>query len=596
MARLTHDLEERLDQCRSGRLPVDRQLVDLLLSAVDQLRGMLAGEGSEECGVRNAELEVRNAECEMEMEKFRIWQVSFRPNPQIFERGLDPIQVLKSVAEAGEVLEVTTDLSGLPPLEEMDPERCSLAWTLRVRAARREDIEEAFEFIREESLVQIAETPEPPPMRNAECGMRNSALPTPDSPLRIPHSASPEASSLRVATEKVDRLVNLVGELVISQSMVSELASSFSTEKLPRLREAVAQVERHTRELQERVMAVRMVPVGSLFSRFPRLVRDIASSSGKEISLQISGEETELDKAMIELMADPLTHLIRNAADHGVESPETRTERGKPAQGVIHLSAFQEGGRIVLEVEDDGRGLDRERILRKAVALGVMDETADLADEEVWALIFRPGFSTSEQVSELSGRGVGMDVVRKNVEALGGSISVRTRAGHGTRFTIRLPLTLAILEGQCLQIGGQVFILPLVAITESIQPRAGDLKPVVGRGEVIRLRGEFIPVLRLHTLFGVTPRSGDATQGLLVIVESEGRKAALLVDDLLGQQQVVLKSLEANFKKVEGIAAATILGDGRVALILDVAGLIRREKIKLSDGVGGEGVPLSARR
>lgn len=325
-------------------------------------------------------------------------------------------------------------------------------------------------------------------------------------------------------------------------------------------------------------MAIRMVPVGSLFSRFPRLVRDLAARSGKEISLQISGEETELDKMVIELMADPLTHLVRNAADHGVEPPGIRTGRGKPAQGVIRLSAFQEGGRIVLEVEDDGRGLDRERILRKAVAEGFVDETADLADEEVWALIFRPGLSTSEQVSEVSGRGVGMDVVRKNVEALGGSISVRTRAGHGTRFTIRLPLTLAILEGQCLQVGDQVFILPLVAITESIRPRLGDVKPVVGRGEAIHLRGEFIPVLRLHALFGITPRTHDPTEGFLVVVEGEERKAALLVDDLLGQQQVVLKSLETNFRKVEGIAAATILGDGRVALILDVAGLIRRSR------------------
>jgi two-component system chemotaxis sensor kinase CheA len=557
MARLTHDLEERLEQCRSGRLPVDRRLVDLLLSAVDQLRGMLAGPRDE---APSSKLQAPSPE-------FRLYRIDFRPNPQIFERGMDPLQVLRGVAEAGELVEVTADLSGLPPLAEMDPERCCLAWTIKARAAGREELEDIFEFIREESLVQIAELPDPQP---------DAVSPSSSPPIGGEGRVRGEAPTLRVATEKVDRLINLVGELVISQSMVSDLASSFSPEKLPRLQEAVAQVERHTRELQERVMAVRMVPVGSLFSRFHRLVRDLAARSGKEISLQISGEETELDKAVIELMADPLTHLIRNAADHGVEPPETRTARGKPAQGVIHLSAFQEGGRIVLEVEDDGRGLDRERIVRKAVAEGLVDGAADLSDEEVWALIFRPGFSTSEEVSEVSGRGVGMDVVRKNVESLGGSISVRTRGGHGTRFTIRLPLTLAILEGQCLQVGEQVFILPLVAITESIQPRRGDVKLVVGRGEAVHLRGEFIPVLRLHSLFGIAPRSHDAAGGLLVIVESEGRKAALLVDDLLEQQQVVLKSLETNFRKVEGIAAATILGDGRVALILDVPGLIRR--------------------
>lgn len=604
MAHLTHALEELLEGVRGRQVSVDQSLIDLLLRSVDTLKRMVAGgrggrpqvnaagalvsELAERCGAEYSP----HSEPRSPNPDPRLYEIRFEPDPLVFHRGLDPVQVLKAVAEAGEVVEAAVDLSMLPPLAEMDPERCYLAWRLRVRSADRKAIEGAFEFVREGSVVSITDLPDPAQTPN---------LSIPHSASRTPHS---ESSTIRVATEKVDRLVNLVGELVISQSMVSEIVAGFSGEKFTRLQEAAAQMSRHSRELQEHAMALRMIPSGTLFARFPRLVRDIAARSGKAITLQISGEETELDKAVIELMADPLTHLVRNAADHGIEPPGARAEAGKPAEGAIRLSAYQEGGRIVLEVEDDGQGLDRERILRKAVTEGLVGETAELSDEEVWALIFRPGFSTSEEVSELSGRGVGMDVVRKNVEALGGSISVRTRAGHGTRFTIRLPLTMAILEGQCLGVGEQVFILPLVAIVESVQPRRGEVKPVIGRGEAFHFRGEFVPVIRLHALFGIPSTINDPAEGILVVAESEGRKVALLGDDLLGQQQVVLKSLETNFRKVEGIAAATILGDGRVALILDVPGLIRlagntqgrREETKLSDGVGGEGVPLSARR
>lgn len=384
-----------------------------------------------------------------------------------------------------------------------------------------------------------------------------------------------ESSTIRVSTEKVDKLINLVGELVITQSMVSQTVAAFSAEHLPLLEGAVAQMERNLRELQERVMAVRMLPIRTVFSRLPRLVRDLAKECGKEVAIQIKGEETELDKTVIERMSDPLTHLLRNAVDHGIEPPDQRLAQGKPAEGLIRLNAFHQGGSIYIEVADDGLGLDTGKILRKAAEQGLICGDESLGDDQVYRLIFRPGFSTAEKVTDISGRGVGMDVVLQNIEQLGGSIAIATEVGHGTRFTIKLPLTLAILDGLSIQVGEQVYIIPLVSITESIRPKQADLGTVLHRDEVVSVRGQLMPIVRLYGLFGITPKVADPTQSLLVIVEQEGRKVALLVDELLGQHQVVIKSLETNYQRVPGISGATIMGDGRVALILDVAGLIR---------------------
>lgn len=384
-----------------------------------------------------------------------------------------------------------------------------------------------------------------------------------------------ESSTIRVSTEKVDKLINLVGELVITQSMVSQTVAAFSAEHLPLLEGAVAQMERNLRELQERVMAVRMLPIRTVFSRFPRLVRDLAKECGKEVAIQIKGEETELDKTVIERMSDPLTHLLRNAVDHGIEPPDQRLAQGKPAEGLIRLNAFHQGGSIYIEVADDGLGLDTGKILRKATEQGLICGDESLSDDQVYRLIFRPGFSTADQVTDISGRGVGMDVVLQNIEQLGGSIAIATEVGHGTQFTIKLPLTLAILDGLSIQVGDQVYIIPLMSITESIRPKQADLGTVLHRDEVVSVRGQLMPIVRLYGLFGITPKVADPTQSLLVIVEQEGRKVALLVDELLGQHQVVIKSLETNYQRVPGISGATIMGDGRVALILDVAGLIR---------------------
>ncbi len=383
------------------------------------------------------------------------------------------------------------------------------------------------------------------------------------------------ATSIRVSTGKVDQLVNLVGELVIAQSIVTQIAQDLRPESLVRLGEALADVERNTRELQERVMSIRMVPISSVFHRFTRVVRDLAAQIGKRVHLEMEGEDTEIDKGVIELLGDPLTHLVRNAVDHGIETPEERSAAGKFPEGTLKLVARTEGGTVHIEVVDDGKGLDRERIRRKAVERGLLRPDETPTDEQIFSLIFQAGFSTAATVTDVSGRGVGMDVVKRNVERLNGGLQVDSRPNRGTRIRIRLPLTLAILDGLTLAVGGHVFVLPLSAIVESLRPTTDDVRRVLGKGDVILLRGETLPLLRTHALLGLRSAVTDPTQGLVVIVSHEGRRMAVFVDEVLGQQQVVIKNLDLNYRRVEGTMGATIMGDGRVALILDVAGLAR---------------------
>ena len=385
---------------------------------------------------------------------------------------------------------------------------------------------------------------------------------------------SGDAASIRVDTGKIDKLINLVGELVITQSMLSDLGSRFEMAQLPVLLERMAQLERNTREIQERVMGIRMLPIGTAFSRFPRLVRDLSGKAGKKIQLILSGEETELDKTVIESIGDPLTHLVRNSADHGLEGPEERVANGKGEQGTIRLNAFHEGGSICITVEDDGRGLNRDKILAKAIAQGLISETDKLSDDQIWPLIFRPGFSTAEKITDVSGRGVGMDVVKKNIEALGGTVSIKTAAGKGTTFTLKLPLTLAIIEGMTVRVGQDTYIVPLLSILESIQPKADCVKTVVGKGELVNVRGTYLPMMRMYEVFCLKPEYTEPTKAILLILETEGERVAVMVDEILGQQQVVIKSMEQNFRKVDGVAGATILGDGTVGFILDVRGLL----------------------
>jgi two-component system chemotaxis sensor kinase CheA len=388
---------------------------------------------------------------------------------------------------------------------------------------------------------------------------------------------SDASSSIRVSVEKVDQLINLVGELVITQAMIEQRTGSLDPIAHERLLNSVAQLTRNTRDLQEAVMSIRMMPMDYVFSRFPRMVRDLASKLGKKVDFVTHGAATELDKGLIERIIDPMTHLVRNSIDHGIEKPEVRVAAGKSEAGKLSLSAGHQGGNIIIEVSDDGGGLHRDKILAKAQQQGLAVSDS-MSDSEVWQLIFAPGFSTAEKVTDISGRGVGMDVVKRNIESMGGTVDIRSAKGFGTTMSISLPLTLAILDGMSIRVGQEIYILPLGYVVESLQPNAADIKEISGQGRVVRVRGEYLPLIPLYQMFGIEPSFTNPSEGILVILESDGRKAALFVDDLVGQQQVVVKNLESNYRKVAGISGATILGDGGVALIIDVAALLRSSR------------------
>ena len=395
---------------------------------------------------------------------------------------------------------------------------------------------------------------------------------------------SQESSSIRVGIEKVDQLINLVGELVITQAMIEQRIGVLDPIHHERLLNSVGQLTRNTRDLQEAVMSIRMMPMDYVFSRFPRMVRDLAGKLGKKVDFVTRGAATELDKGLIERIVDPLTHLVRNSVDHGIEMPEKRRAGGKSETGRLTLSAAHQGGNIVIEVSDDGGGLGRDRILAKARQQG-LPVSDTMPDADVWQLIFAPGFSTAEVVTDVSGRGVGMDVVKRNIAAMGGTVDIRSVSGAGTTIAISLPLTLAILDGMSVKVGEEIYILPLGYVIESLQPVEADVKDIAGQGKVVKIREEYLPLIPLYQIFDIEPGFTDPTQGIVVILEADGKKAALLVDSLVGQQQVVVKNLESNFRKVAGISGATILGDGGVSLILDVSALLRSSRQLNADPV-----------
>jgi two-component system chemotaxis sensor kinase CheA len=598
IAEFAHVAETLLDELRSGRRQPSEELVGLLLESVDVLRFLLgrpAGvEEPEDQAV--ADLKVRltaalNGSKGLSSSPAtpagsgpagRGWRITFRPHPGLLRSGNEPYRLFRALGGLGPA-RVTCDTAELPSLEALDPEECHLAWTLELEAAVAEaSVREVFDWVDGDcdlSLAPLAPPAGDPPRQE---GARARA-------------PSAESTSIRVGTDKLDGLVNLVGELVITQSMLSELGRAFDPSRLARLLAGLSQLERNTRELQDSIMGIRMIPISSTFNRFPRMVHDISGQLGKRVELRIAGEQTELDKTVIEKIGDPLVHLVRNALDHGLERPEVRRAAGKPEVGILRLEAFHRGGSIVIEVADDGAGLIRERLRAKAVERGLVEANAQLEDGAVLDLIFHPGFSTAAAVSDLSGRGVGTDVVRRNIKALGGSVEVRSTEGAGTTFTIKLPLTLAILDGQLARIGDQTFVFPLVSIVESIKLDPALLSRIAGCQEVYRLRAEYLPVLRAQRFLGI-PVGEPTGPGLLVVVETEGRRAAVLVDDLLGQQQVVIKSLETNFRAVPGVSGATILGDGTAALILDVPGLIARsgpEEVRLPRATTPAAIPVA---
>jgi two-component system chemotaxis sensor kinase CheA len=426
--------------------------------------------------------------------------------------------------------------------------------------------DQGYGLFEPETKTEAASKPAAPPAEPKNLGRRASDK-----------EGVQESSSIRVGVEKVDQLINLVGELVITQAMIEQRIGALDPLHHERLLNSANQLARNTRDLQEAVMSIRMMPMDYVFSRFPRMVRDLAGKLGKKVDFVTRGAATELDKGLIERIVDPLTHLVRNSVDHGIELPEKRRAEGKNEAGKLTLSAAHQGGNIVIEVTDDGGGLNRGRILDKARQQG-LPVSDSMPDSEVWLLIFAPGFSTAEAVTDVSGRGVGMDVVKRNITAMGGRVEIRSVTGSGTTIAISLPLTLAILDGMSVKVGEEVYILPLGYVIESLQPATVDVKEIAGEGRVVKVREEYLPMIPLYQIFAIEPRFVDPAQGILVILESEGKKAALLVDSLVGQQQVVVKNLESNFRKVAGISGATILGDGGVSLILDVAALMRSSR------------------
>ena len=611
ITQFTHVVETLLDQVRGGERAVTREAIDLFLQSVDIVRDMLAS-AQEGFDINQAQVDEVKAGLERMLGSEALpaatdvaeaeaddagegWVIDFRPFPDMLRSGNDVVRLFRELAELGEFA-AEADLSALPALVDMAPEEACLSWRVSLRGdIPRASVAEVFEWVDDECELSIVPLTGPaqvdaegepainpdvtgaPALQASAPAVERRSDERRQGERRKSRGAGAESSSIRVSIDKVDALINMMGELVITQSMLSQLGEDFTADKLERLKDGLAELERNTRELQENVMSIRMLPISFAFNRFPRMVHDLSSKLGKQVELKMSGEHTELDKTVMEKIGDPLVHLVRNAIDHGIESPEARLAAGKPAIGTVHLNACHQGGNILIAIRDDGGGLNRERILAKAIERGLVGESegAGLSDAAVFDFLFQPGFSTAEVVSDVSGRGVGMDVVKRNISALGGTIDVQSRPGEGSIFTIHLPLTLAILDGQLVRVGEQTFIVPLVSIIESLQMEPARVNAIAGAAELYKLRDDYLPIIRLYDAFGLKPDSTVLTDGLLVVVEGNGRQVGLLVDDLLGQQQVVIKSLETNFKKVEGLSGATILGDGTVALIVDIGGIIQ---------------------
>ena len=620
MTVVTHVMESLLDLLRNREISFARGMIDLFLEAGDVISMQLAGhrEGKQ---VRQEEVDRVRGKLQQMIDSStgeekelpeapapppspamqgsadtpKRYRLDFTPDPEIFSRGVRVESIVSELSELalpGE-FECRASLLELPELEGFNPERCITRWQFTLASlANREQILDVFMFVADEDQLSITESPKlpappdrhnpvapaaAPPQQEIEVPPRRRAYDANETtPGAFGRRGGEAASSIRVNIAKVDQLINQVGELLITQAMLAQIAVDLDPALHGALQKSLAQLERNTRDLQGSVMSIRLVPISIVFNRFPRMIREISAKLGKTVELKTSGDSTELDRGLIEKIADPLSHLVRNALDHGLENPGTRVARGKGPTGTLQLKASQVGGRIVIDVIDDGAGLNRERILAKAMEKGIPCSDS-MSDEEVWPLIFAPGFSTAEEVTDISGRGVGMDVVLKNVQSIGGRVQIASEPGHGARITISLPLTLAILEGLSVAVGTEKFIIPLNVIIESLQPKPDQLKSVNGR-QVIQVRGDYLPILRLHQLFNMETEVLAPERGILVLVEMDGERGAIMVDALLDEQQVVVKSIETNYRKVPGSAGATILGDGRVALILDVSELFMMRK------------------
>ena len=622
VAEFTHIMETLLDEMRDGRRTITDESLEALLHSVDCLRDMLSAvrddtevdeekvassrkelevilseetAASEPSGspATSESVEVSSVEAEVAAKQLG-WHIVFTPHANLLQTGNDVVRILRELDELG-TLAAEADFDNLPNFDALDAENLYISWDLKLTGdITIEQLDDVFLWvdgdcdlaimpIMDKTPVVAATTTESAPAEAEKTPEVEAAVeaPKPAAKKAAPKKSAAKkpaasASSIRVGIDKVDDLINMVGELVITQSMLGMLGEDFDMSRVDKLVDGLAQLERHTRELQESVMQIRMLPISFTFSRFPRLVHDLSSKMGKKIEFKMSGENTEVDKTVMEKIGDPLVHLVRNSCDHGIEMPEDRLATGKEEHGTVELEAYHKGGNIVIEIRDDGKGLDASKLLEKGIEKGLVTPGQKLSDSQIYDLIFMPGFSTAAAITDVSGRGVGMDVVRKNIQALGGVVEITSELGVGTTITIRLPLTLAILDGQTVAVGDKVYIIPLMSIIESIQVDPSMINLVAGKGETFKLRNEYLPIVRLYETFGVPSVSlNELTEGLLVVVEGDGRKCGLFVDDLLGQQQVVIKSLEANYRRMEGVSGATILGDGSVALIIDIPSLMR---------------------
>jgi len=596
VAGLTHVLETLLDELRSNKRELEPIAVDAMLGSVDVLRSLLReaehGTPADPDAVKAVHIRLNavlagqataaTVVAKSKEEEPEAWHIGFTPAPSLFMSGNDPLRIIRELEYLGP-LQIAARLERVPGFENIDPLEAYLAWDLGLTGKiARNKIEDTFAWVVDDCELDIRAMAAPSPsprlaVEGTAAAPVAAAAPTAAAATPSKAAAAEAESSIRVSVDKVDALINLVGELVITQAMLKQVSTGLDQAHAEQLFAGLDLLERNTRDLQEAVIGVRMLPVDAVFRRFPRLVRDLSGRLGKHVRLRTIGESTELDKGLIEKIADPLVHLVRNSIDHGLEMPDARRAAGKDETGTITLAASHQGGHIVIEVSDDGRGLNRAKILEKAAERGIAVPD-NPTDAQVWDLIFAPGFSTADAVTDLSGRGVGMDVVRRNIQGLGGEVQLESNAGSGTRVLIRLPLTLAILDGMTVSVAGQTLILPLSYVLEALQPAPEDIRSMAGDGRVLRVRGEYLPILSLTNYYGFGGQQ-SSTESLVVVVEGDGQKIALEVDELLGQQQVVVKNIENNYRRIPGVSGATILGDGRVSLIVDIGGLVRSLKV-----------------
>jgi two-component system chemotaxis sensor kinase CheA len=620
LVRFAHVFETSLDAIRSGKMQAEPHVMALLLRAADVLmdlvRAARKGEAVAETRTQDLVAEFSALAADggakpaaakaapppappVPQVRKRTWIIRLTPKAALYAKANETALLLRELLRLGEA-EVEIDTSQLPTLADLDPEGAYLTWTVTLTTDRDASaVREVFEFVEDDCELEVFERPDfnffgmdaPEPQAEAieavpatvkaeevhvQHDVETAASPHPVDVMAAQAEVSSSVSAtIRVDLDRVDRMIDLVGELVITEAMLNQRVLEAGLARTSAVAMALEELEALTREIQDSVMAIRAQPVRSVFQRMPRLVRELAIQTSKQVRLIMEGEGTEVDKTVIERISDPLTHMIRNAIDHGLESPAARLAAGKPAEGLVRLTALHRSGRIVIEVADDGAGINRPVVRAKAIERGLVGPDAQLTDDEIDNLIFLPGFSTAATISDISGRGVGMDVVRRSVQAMGGRISIASRPGQGSTFTLSLPLTLAVLDGMVVKTSEQTLIIPLGAVLETLRPNTADIYPLDNRSSVLALRGGYVPIVDVAEVLEFGQRSSVPDQSVALLVESEGgSRAILLVDEIQGQRQVVIKSIEANYRAVYGIAAATVMGDGHVALILDVDAIV----------------------